>query len=73
MYYNEHNPPHLHAEYQGSNAIFDFSGNIVKGSLSSKTATRLVRDWIDLHALELENDWTLAQSGKELKNIEPLD
>lgn len=73
MYYNEHNPPHLHAEYQGSNAIFDFSGNIVKGSLSSKTATRLVRDWIDLHAVELEKDWQLAQRGKELENIEPLD
>lgn len=73
MYYNEHNPPHLHAEYQGSNAIFDFSGNIVKGSLSSKTATRLVRDWIDLHGAELEKDWQLAQSGKELENIAPLD
>ena len=73
MYYNEHNPPHLHAEYQGSNAIFDFSGNIVKGSLSSKTATRLVRDWIDLHASELETNWQLAQSGKELENIAPLD
>ncbi len=73
MYYNEHNPPHLHAEYQGRNAIFDFSGNIVKGSLSSKTATRLVRDWIDLHASELEKDWLLAQSGKELENISPLD
>ena len=48
MYYNEHNPPHLHAEYQDSNAIFDFSGNIIKGSLSSKTATRLVRDWIEV-------------------------
>jgi hypothetical protein len=31
-----------------------------------------VRDWIDLHLNELEEDWDLAQAGRDLKAIEPL-
>lgn len=54
MFYDEHNPPHFHAEYQGKKAVFDFDGNVIKGSLSSRTATKLVREWVDLHVLELK-------------------
>ena len=53
--------------------MFDFTGNIIKGSLSSRTATKLVREWIDFHVAELETDWELAQEGKEIKWIKPLD
>ena len=73
MYYNEHNPPHFFAEYQGQDALFDFNGNILKGSLNSRTATKLVREWIDLHVDELERDWQLAQEGKDITKIEPLN
>lgn len=73
MYYDEHNPPHLHAEYHGNWAVLDFHGNIIKGDLRSRTALRLVRDWIDLHLNELEEDWDLAQAGRDLKAIEPLN
>lgn len=72
MYYDEHNPPHLHAEYQGKKTVFDFFGNIIKGNLGSRTATKLVREWIDLHLAGLEEDWKLAREGKELKKIDPL-
>ncbi len=73
MFFDEHDPPHFHAEYQGGKAVFDFSGNIIKGGLNSKTATKLVREWIDLHINELKADWDLARAGKELKKINPLD
>ena len=73
MYYSEHNPPHFHAEYQGKDAVFDFNGNVMKGSLNSRTATKLVREWIDLHITNLERDWDLAQQGKEIIKIDPLD
>ena len=72
MFYDEHNPPHLHAEYLGHKAIFDFGGNVIKGSLSSRTATKLVREWIDLHVSDLEEDWKLAKENKKIKKIEPL-
>ena len=73
MFYNEHPPPHLHAEYQGEKAVFDFRGNILKGDLFSKTATRLIREWIDLHADELNVAWEEARSGTEIRKIEPLN
>ncbi|MBI4743672.1 MAG: DUF4160 domain-containing protein [Actinobacteria bacterium] len=73
MYYDEHNPPHLHTEYQNKKAVFDFHGNIIKGNLNSRTATKLVREWIDFHIDELNEDWTLASTGKEIKKIDPLE
>jgi hypothetical protein len=73
MYYDEHNPPHFHAEYQGNEAIFDMQGNIIKGNLKSKTATKLVREWVDLHQQDIEKNWDLARKNQELLNIDPLD
>ncbi len=72
MFYDEHNPPHFHVEYSGHKAVFDFDGNVIKGTLTSKTATKLVREWVDLHVLELEEDWKLATENKAMNKIEPL-
>ena len=72
MYYNDHAPPHVHAEYQGEKALLDFRGNIVRGKIGSRTAVRLVRKWIDARETELEDDWKLARAGRELRPIEPL-
>jgi len=73
MFFEEHNPPHIHVEYQGAKAIFDLKGNVMRGELKSRTATRLVREWIDLHTEELHADWALAQINHEIKPIAPLD
>jgi hypothetical protein len=73
MFYDDHNPPDFHAEYQGRKAVFDFKGNILIGGIQSKTATKLIRDWIDLHEKELSEDWELARKGEELISIEPLE
>ena len=73
MFFDEHDPPHFHAEHQGSKAVFDFNGNIIRGALNSRTATRLVREWIDLRMDDLKEDWSLARAGKEIKKIRPLD
>jgi len=72
MFYDEHNPPHIHAEYQNRKAKIDFLGNILAGELGSRTALRLVREWIDLRADELSQDWELAKAGKKINPIEPL-
>ena len=73
MYYDEHNPPHIHAEYRNNKAVIDFRGNILKGDLKSRTATRLIREWIDIRHSDLEEDWNLAQSGNKIREIEPLN
>jgi hypothetical protein len=73
MYYDDHDPPHLHVEYQGNKATVDFNGNILRGGIGSRTALRLVRQWIDLHTVELEEDWTLAKAGRSVNKIAPLE
>ena len=73
MFYDEHNPPHLHAEYQGNKAVFDFQGNMIKGDLRSRTAIKLVREWVDINLSDLEEDWQLARERKEMKKINPLN
>lgn len=73
MFFDEHNPPHFHAEYAGKKALFDFQGNILRGSLDSRTATKLVREWIDMRTNELREDWALARRHQPLKEIPPLD
>lgn len=73
MYFDDHAPPHIHVEYQGQKAVFDFGGDIRHGVLVSRTATRLVQEWIALHIDELHADWELAQNGRELNSISPLE
>jgi hypothetical protein len=73
MYYDDHEPPHLHAEYQGRRALVDFGGNVIRGDLGSRTALRLLRQWIDLHVEELTEDWRLARARQQIRKIEPLD
>lgn len=73
MFYDEHEPPHFHVEFQGNKAVFDFSGNIMHGNINSRTATKLVREWIDLRRKELEEDWALSKAGKQINKIAPLD
>ena len=73
MFYDDHNPPHFHVEFGDKRAKVDFRGNILIGDLGSKTALRLVREWIDLHQAELLEDWELARANKEIKKITPLE
>ena len=37
MYYEDHNPPHFHAEYNGNKAIVDIiEARVIKGALPSR-------------------------------------
>jgi hypothetical protein len=53
-------------------AVFDFRGNILRGDISSKTAVRLIREWIDLHQAELAQNWEDLQNGRGFQKIAPL-
>lgn len=72
MYWDEHVPPHFHAEYNGQEAVFDIiEGVFIKGALPSKQA-RLVLAWYELHKEELLLNWETITSGKGFKKISPL-
>lgn len=73
MFYQEHEPPHFHAEYQGQQAKFDFAGEMIVGSIGSRTARRLIREWAVQHATELAGNWEKMKAGEPLDRIAPLE
>ena len=73
MFYNDHEPPHFHAEHQGLQGKFEFSGEMIVGAIESRTALRLIREWALLHRSELEQNWRLAKAGQPLQQIAPLE
>ena len=73
IFFEDHNPPHFHAEYAGKNAQIEIkSGKIIDGNLP-KTAKKLVEEWRKLHVSELLEDWELASQLQMPKKIEPLE
>jgi hypothetical protein len=73
MYYREHGVPHFHAEYQGQQATFTFDGELLAGSLQSRVALRLIREWAIAHRVELDANWARVWAGEPLERIAPLD
>jgi hypothetical protein len=73
MFYADDAPPHVHAEFAGNKALFDLRGNVLRGDSGSRTAVRLVREWIDIHSDDLDQDWALARGRQPLRRIAPLD
>jgi len=73
MFYNDHNPPHFHADYQGQRGIFSFDGEMLKGKIHSPTAKRLIKQWCLLHQHELEKNWQSMAENKSFNKIPPLE
>jgi hypothetical protein len=72
IFYDEHNPPHLHAEYAGYKALITFKGGVVRGHMP-KRALKMVFEWMEIHNDQLIEDWELSLKGEPLKSIEPLE
>lgn len=73
IYYNDHAPPHFHAQYGEHKVKIGISdGHILAGQLPRR-AEKLVFEWLDLHRAELMQDWELAEQRKPLFKIEPLE
>ena len=73
MYYEDHGPPHFHAYYDRSSAIFEISTlKILNGELPRR-ALGLVLEWAALHRDELFEDWRLAEEHEALLPINPLE
>ncbi len=73
MFYQDHPPPHFHAEYQGQQGKFGFDGVMTEGNVRSRTAHRLIREWAELHRAELEANWERARAKTPLDTRAPLE
>ena len=71
MFFEDHNPPHFHVEYQDYEASIDIEGGVVKGEMPRR-ALKLVFEWLDLHRDELLENWKSIQETGEWNKIEPL-
>ena len=73
MYFDDHPPPHFHAEYHGQDAMVGFDGRIIEGGIDSATARKLIRQWTAIRRRELEANWKRAIKLQKLENIPPLE
>jgi hypothetical protein len=68
MYFDEHNPPHFHIQYNDYRATMEIKSlNIIAGSLPSRVRG-LVEEWAELHQAELLQIWETS----EFRKVAPL-
>lgn len=73
MFFDEHAPPHFHAEYgEFAAEIAIETLQILAGELPRR-ALALVLEWAALHRAELLEDWDLCRQHQQPKKIQPLD
>ncbi|OGU17447.1 MAG: transcriptional regulator [Ignavibacteria bacterium GWB2_35_12] len=72
MFYNEHSPPHFHADYGEFNAEISIRDLVIINGILPPRALGLVIEWASQHKSELLENWDLAESKQVLKRIEPL-
>lgn len=72
MYFNDHNPPHFHAQYGDYECIIGIQDlTVLEGELPSR-ALGMVIEWAALHQEDLLANWRSAQNLEPLARIEPL-
>jgi hypothetical protein len=72
MYYNDHEPPHVHIRYQGFRARVAISdAETIDGRLPP-TVARLVQEWVKLRQDPLMQNWRAARADEPLMQIEGL-
>jgi hypothetical protein len=72
MYFDDHNPPHFHAEYGEHMARIVIDSLEPMDEQLPRRALRLVQEWGALHRHELMANWDKARAGVPLDSIEPL-
>lgn len=62
MFFEDHDPPHVHAISSGLKALVRISdGEVIRGRLPRNKA-KLVKDWVQLRHAELMENWHHAQT-----------
>jgi hypothetical protein len=72
MLYDDHQPPHFHAQYGEYDVSVEINTEVVEGRFPRR-ALRAVMEWHELHRDELLADWALAQRHEPLQKIPPLE
>jgi len=69
MYFNDHDPPHIHCWYQGFRArVLIANGEVIDGRLPP-TVARVVKEWSVLRHDALMQNWIAARTDRQLERI----
>ena len=72
FFFNDHNPPHFHAVYEGRKAVFEIHTlQMTEGTLPPRVRGFIV-EWAAQHQAELLAAWETVRSGKTPGKIAPL-
>lgn len=72
MHFDDHLPPHFHAEYGEHEALIDIDTfAVIAGKLPSRALGLLV-EWASQHQEELQILWDRAKNMESLYKISPL-
>ena len=72
MFWNEHMPPHFHAQYGENKILVDIqNATVIKGVFPSKQL-KLVLAWCEIHREELMINWENVLRHELLNRINPL-
>lgn len=73
LHFNEHAPPHFHAEYEGRDVSIEIRTLRVAEGALRRRALALVLEWARLHQDELLAGWNRARAGRSPGRIAPLE
>jgi hypothetical protein len=72
MLYDDHMPPHFHADYGEYRVSVAIESGVVEGRFPRRALSALM-EWYAEHRLELRENWALAAAHHPLKKIPPLE
>lgn len=72
MLYDDHSPPHFHADYGDYRISVEIQTGVVTGRFPRR-ALKAVMEWRDLNVDRLQEDWELAENHEPLNKIPPLE
>jgi hypothetical protein len=73
MYFDDHAPPHFHAEYGEHELLVGIAPIRVLQGHAPKRVLSMVLEWAALHQEELLADWQLCQTLRAPQPIPPLE
>ncbi len=71
--YNDHNPPHFHAEYQGFEAVYDIKKSVKIEGYFPPSLNKIIIKWAKKYKKELLENWELTRSGEPPNKIKGAD
>jgi hypothetical protein len=72
IYFDDHNPPHFHVEYNDNEALISINDlSVIKGNLPPRVMG-LAMEWARLHQNELLENWNMVKDSGKYYKIEPL-